>query len=161
MYSRFSTHETDKGFTLIEILLVIALIAVLATITIIALNPARQLNQAKNSTRLSNVNAILNAVGQYTLDNKGQVPDTIPVDEAGCTAQNTDYEICQTGMPCSSGVDLGVLTEDEKYIMTIPLDPTVESGNVGTGYNIVQTDNGRVSVCAPLADLNEVITVSR
>ena len=59
-----------SGFTLIEILVVIGIIAVLATIVLIAINPARQFRQARDTQRTSNVNALLNAIGQYIADNK-------------------------------------------------------------------------------------------
>src|SRR6185369_1400042 len=61
----------NKGFTLIEILVVIGIIAILATIVIIAINPARQFAQARNTQRESNVETILNAIGQNLADNKG------------------------------------------------------------------------------------------
>src|SRR3989344_8197864 len=65
------------GFTLIEILVVIGIIAILAAIVIIAINPARQFKQARDTQRTSNVNAILNAVGQFIADNKGVAPSDI------------------------------------------------------------------------------------
>src|SRR3989344_4558484 len=60
-----------EGFTLIEILVVIGIIAILATIVIIAINPARQFAQTRNTQRVSNVNSVLNAIGQRIADNKG------------------------------------------------------------------------------------------
>lgn len=149
---------TEKGFTLIEILLVIALIAILATITIVALNPTRQFGQAKDATRVSHVNAILNAVNQYSLDNKGVIPTTIPT-ATDCTASGS-YEICQTDSPCASGVDLSVVTASERYIVSIPVDPASTS-TAGTGYNIIKSDNGRITVCARSVDGDGIISVSR
>src|SRR5258708_22480899 len=63
--------KSQKGFTLIELLVVIGIIAVLATIVIIAINPARQFAQARNTQRLSNINTLLNGIGQQLADNKG------------------------------------------------------------------------------------------
>ena len=51
-----------RGFTLIEILVVIGMLAILTTVVLVAVNPLRQFAQARNSQRQSNVAAILNAV---------------------------------------------------------------------------------------------------
>jgi len=148
----------EKGFTLIEILLVIALIAILSAITIVALNPTKQFGQAKDTTRVSHVNTILNAVNQYSLDNAGVVPSTIPVG-TDCTS-SSNFEICQTGSACGTGVDLSVLTDLERYIVSIPIDPASTSTE-GTGYNIIKSDYGRITVCARNAEEDEGISVTR
>ena len=70
----------QKGFTLIEILVVIGIIAVLAAIVIIAINPARQFAQARDAKRTSDVSAISNAIGQYISDNKGAFPPGLTAD---------------------------------------------------------------------------------
>ena len=69
--------STKKGFTLLEILLVVAAIAILAGIVIIAINPAKQLGDTRNSQRWVDVNTILNAAWQYGIDNNGVIPAEI------------------------------------------------------------------------------------
>ncbi len=64
-------HTTEEGFTLIEILVVMGLIAILAGVVLVAINPARHFAQARNTTRTSDVAAILNAVGQKMAENQG------------------------------------------------------------------------------------------
>jgi type IV pilus assembly protein PilA len=140
-----------KGFTLVEVLLVIAIIAILASIVIMAINPPRNISSANNAQRWSNVNTILNAVHQYAIDNRGQIPSTI-------TTVST--EICKTGASCAGLIDLSVLTDQERYVLKIPTDPTSASAN-GTGYFVNKDAYGRVTVNAPFAEIGDTITVSR
>lgn len=61
-------NETKKGFTLIELLIVIGITAFLFAALIITLNPAELLRQARDSTRISDLANIRNAIGMYLAD---------------------------------------------------------------------------------------------
>lgn len=140
-----------KGFTLIEILLVVAAIAILAGIVILAINPNKQLGETRNAQRRVDVNTILNAVYQYSIDNNGSLPGTITT---SATA------ICQAA-PCTGLIDLSVLTTSEKYLVSIPKDPLITATTGTAGYTIVKSANGRVTVAAPDAEQNASISVTR
>ncbi len=140
-----------KGFTLIEILLVVAAIAVLAGIVIVAINPGKQLGDTRNSQRRADVNTILNAAYQYAIDNNGTLPAAITT---------TQTEVCKTSGSCSGLIDLSVLTASEKYLTAVPFDPTGASAN-GAGYEIKKTANGRITVVAPDAEQSATISVTR
>ena len=138
-----------KGFTLIEILVVIGLIAILAAIVLIAINPGRQFAQGRNSQRTSNVNAILNAVGQNLADNKGVFACGAAIPAAATIIQKT------------GGYDIRACVSPT-YIPEIPTDPstgtntctTATCAGAGESYDTnytIQKDatTQRVTVCAP------------
>ena len=142
-----------KGFTLLEILLVIAIIAILAAIVIIAINPGKQLAESRNAQRRSDVNTVLNGVYQYSIDNNGTLP-------GGIGASATD--ICRTGASsCAGLIDLTTLTASGKYLVSIPNDPN--SSGDSTGYTILKdATTGRITVTAPNAEpAGTIITVTR
>ena len=141
----------QKGFTLIEMLLVVATIAILAGIVILSINPNKQLGYTRNAQRHADVTTILNAGYQYSLDNNGSLPSSITT---------TQTEICKTGGTCTGLIDLSVLATNEKYLTSIPFDPTGASTN-GAGYEIKKTANNRVTVVAPDAEQGVTISVTR
>ena len=143
--------KQQKGFTLLEVLLVVAIISILAGIVILALNPSKQLADTRNAQRRVDTNTMLNAVYQYSIDTNGSLPSSITT---------TTTEICKTGGTCTGLVDLSVLTTDQKYVVSLPFDPTGSSTN-GTGYFASKSANGRVTINAPSAEQGATISVTR
>ncbi|MEK7195865.1 MAG: type II secretion system protein [Patescibacteria group bacterium] len=60
-----SNKMQKKGFTLVELLIVVAILAVLSTATVLILNPAQILQESRDSTRLSDLNTINGAIALY------------------------------------------------------------------------------------------------
>jgi prepilin-type N-terminal cleavage/methylation domain-containing protein len=138
--------RANKGFTLLEILLVIAAIGILAAIVLVAINPNRQIAQARNTVRQADINTIQKAVEQYLIE-KGSYPSSITT---------TPGYICNTGTEqvngstnCSGRIDLRELVPD--YIAGIPKDP--QATGTSTGYNIViNPNNNKIAISSDLAE---------
>ncbi|OGI63097.1 hypothetical protein A2818_01640 [Candidatus Nomurabacteria bacterium RIFCSPHIGHO2_01_FULL_40_12] len=55
-----------KGFTLLELLIVIAIIAILSVALVIVLNPAETLKKARDAQRIADLSTLKTAIGIYT-----------------------------------------------------------------------------------------------
>ncbi len=141
-------HSMKRGFTLIEVLVVIGILAILAGVVLVAINPNRQFQQARDSQHVSNTATILNAVGQYMVDHKGD----LPADISGSTTakqniSNSGADICKDLVPT--------------YLPALPTDPSSShkgaslietdcdsSDTYDTNYTIEKDSNGRITVTA-------------
>ena len=65
MYHKL-TGRNKKGFTLLELLIVIAIIAILSVILILVLDPAETLKKSRDSQRIADLNTMKTALGIWT-----------------------------------------------------------------------------------------------
>ena len=137
--------NNQSGFTLIEILVVIGIIAILAAVVLIAINPARQFAQARDAERHSELNSILNAIGQKLADSKGIFADCL----AGIT--NATSTIIMSGTAAAGEVNLSCLAPT--YMSALPVDPSGPTAP-STGYKVKQGASGRITVIADITEPN-------
>lgn len=150
-----------SGFTLIELLVVIGILGILLAIVLIAINPARQFAQADNTKRASDANTIINAIHQYSADNRGVLPAGMPA--------KSDVAAAVEIMKAAGGAD--ICTDiSPTYVSALPVDPTVDGGagkgaavldcstNYSTGYSVKVDSKGRVTVIANDTDLTVTTT---
>jgi len=135
------SHKASKrGFTLLEILLVVAIIAILAGIVIVAINPAKQLGNARDSQRKSDINTLYKAVNQYLID-QGTLPTDITT---------SPQLLCDADGNPDGCLDLSTLLVPT-YIPAMPKDPQATSTS-GSGYTITKV-GGNIYVEAPLTEI--------
>lgn len=80
-------NNTKTGFTLVELLIVIAILAVLSTAVVLILNPAELIKQSRDSTRISDLAALNSAIAYFASD----------------TAQNTSAWPTAASTKCTVG----------------------------------------------------------
>ena len=146
-----------RGFTLLELLIVIGIVIILIGATIAAINPARQMTAARDATRWAHVGTYANAVAQNTIDNAGTWSCS------GFLATTTwrrisaaDYDICSCLYPT--------------YLGSVPREPSLGAsytscvGGYDTGYDIswnTTTPPYRVQIRCGVDPTCYSITVSR
>ncbi len=149
-----------RGFTLLEILLVIGMIAVLATVVLVALDPAKRFRDVRDAKRATDVQSILSAIQTYIVDNQGTMP----------TGLSTTEKQLGTGPGCALATGGCAVTGNTdcvdfsstlaKYLETVPKDPNGGTTTL-TKYSAVIDANGIVTVKACGTEGGTNISVSR
>ncbi len=134
----------QKGFTLVELLIVIAILAVLAVTVVVVLNPAELLRQSRDATRVSDMSSINSAVALYLTDS------TNPTLWGGSTCSNQGRMTVATSSPFSGSIATSTVTSTAvdgngwvavnlqgitggSPLARLPIDPT-NSGSLGYAY---------------------------
>lgn len=159
--------SNQKGFTLVELLVVLAIIAILVAVIFVALNPAERFAQARDAVRQNDVGEILSAIKLYQVDNGGDhlasidaltagsvyIAVTGTSMTAGCDDNNA---FCDTDLTNDTAcVNIAGLVTDG-YLPGMPVSPAGEvtwddgnaAGEEGSGYTISVDANGIVTVRA-------------
>jgi prepilin-type N-terminal cleavage/methylation domain-containing protein len=117
--------KQEKGFTLVEIVIVIAIIGILAAVTVVALKPQEIFANGRNSRRTNDVAALNTAIGQW-LNREGQqgANQSDPYGVLGLTASGVTAVTPADGIT-GEGVAANTVTQltSAGYLQSIPVDP--------------------------------------
>ncbi|MDA1334727.1 MAG: prepilin-type N-terminal cleavage/methylation domain-containing protein [bacterium] len=167
----------SRGFTLIELLIVIAILAILAAVAFVALDPLTRFRDARDSTRFSDITAILGAIKIHQVDSGG--PYAYEISHNASTATGTPFMItgsqnatstsgcnlsCDVTIASGNCIGLGQLAT-LGYLGKIP---TSTNGTVNwssesdsTGYYLVLNSNNSVTVGACESENTTEIKITR
>jgi prepilin-type N-terminal cleavage/methylation domain-containing protein len=154
----FQNKSKKGGFTLIEVLVVIAIIAILAAIVLVAINPAQRFKEARVSQRKANVEAILSALQQKMVDNKGLLTGCPALPTTAATAADI------TATVGANNVDLAPCLA--QYLANLPVDPAIGSWTSSTVYDTKYTiwqdsTTNQITITAPANADGAAIAVVR
>jgi len=121
-------YKNLKAFTLIELLIVIAIIGILAGAILVAANPAKRLKQARDSQRKTDINSIANALVSY-----GTTIGSLPLSRiynpptiSGCDRSNGSSSDCsfpgQNDWSVNTGIYWGLISS-QQILKKLPIDP--------------------------------------
>ena len=156
------SYVAQKGFTLIELMVVIAIIGLLSSVVLASLTSARA--GARDAQRQEEAIQMRNALALYQLDNNG-FPACPAV--GGCSSTAVVTSVLQTPLSLAMDTDssktnwwnfaLGKIAHAaSKYIGALPVDPT---NNSSTGYVFGYT-TGPVITAVPYTDVNGTIVTN-
>lgn len=149
----FVFPHRQKGITLVEVLIVTAVLAIVWIIAVNAINPLEQFAKSRNTKRNAGVNAIANALHQYTAQH-GSLPPGISGVTTVISSEGAD--LCEFLIP--------------KYLPALPQDPgsnngvrifPSDCGKYDTGYTIRLLGKGHFIIEAPNAELDTHISETR
>lgn len=164
--------KKNKGFTLIEILLVVAILAILLVVVFASLNPAQRLEDTRDARRWNDVNQVLTSLHECIIDNDA-VLASCGVD--GLATDGTVYEIVDAAVGaapagciiCGGAANCVDLETDLQgtYLGSLPKDPGGGTGGTPaaghTHYCLTVNAAGIYTVSAANYEGTSAISVSR
>ncbi len=107
----------NKGFTLVELLIVVAIIGILAGAVLIVINPTELIRRSNDSKRLSELDTLNKALILATTD--GEI--VLTACASNCTSATGTQSIAGSGYVTFT-INTG-MTGLGKYLSTLPVDP--------------------------------------
>lgn len=148
--------KKNKGFTLVEMLIVVTILAVLIATVVAAINPAKVIAEARNAKRWGDVNATMTAIYRYVIENSTNI-NLISTQEVQL---GTATDGCNLNCPNAASSCLDLSQTLQGFLPIIPTDPLVGT-NERTGYSVKRDNFNVVTVNACKSENGLVIKMAR
>ncbi len=109
-----ATRQSGRGFTMIELLIVIAILGILAIAVLSAINPIEQINRSRDTGSRSDAEQLISAIDRYYAFNGYYPWQTGAADTANAALAWTQFEdstdLTDSGGTCKVAEKLGTAT---------------------------------------------------
>lgn len=154
--SESNISKLASALTLLEVMITLGIVAVVLAAGFIVIKPGNLVKQARDSQRRSHLNAILTAIRQNIVDNRGSFvcsAGDIPTSTKKMSSKPGDYNSAPCLVPT--------------YIYSMPFDPLdpaayyKSNSDYDTGYWIVKNaSTSQITLIAPAAETTTTISVT-
>lgn len=137
----YQSNNVNGGFTLIEIIISMAILGVVTSTVLVVINPGRRLAQGRDTKRIADVKQIGNILKAYYTANSvypeatctynGWERSEMAGNEGDCTGEKSNFMEYLIG---------------EKWLKTVPVDPLHNKNNPLWGY-LYRLSDDRQSFC--------------
>lgn len=129
-----NTSHRQRGFTLLELLIVIGIIAILSVILVIVINPAETLRKSRDAQRISDLATMKTAIGIYT-------------------TSTTSPQLAGTAnTACKTGSGAGTYASGDRIYYSLPSSSDISDATLDGGSTSVPDANQVAASALALVD---------
>ncbi len=122
--------QVHQGFTLVELLVVIAIIAILAAVVVLVINPLELTRRGRDAARLADLATLQSAINLTVQEAAGPLETILCPAGVPCTATSNGAD--GRGSDGSGWVKVDLTSSASVSMSTLPVDPTNSGANVYT-----------------------------
>jgi len=116
-----------KGFTLLELLIVIGILAILSAVTILVINPAELLRKSRDTQRISDLGSINSALGYYITNTA-----TVSATGLGLSTVSYSYNALTTCGANRTGPAIAIQKVDGTGWIPVPMSTLVDGSPISS-----------------------------